>query len=50
VTDVDPFLLKWVRLQVPKDREVEARELLEPLLKPQITLEAVGEDEGGESS
>jgi len=49
VTDVDPFLLKWVRLQVPKDREVEARELLEPLLKPKITLEAVGEDEGGES-
>ena len=49
VTDVDPFLLKWVRLQAPKDREVEARELLEPLLKPQITLEAVREDEGGES-
>jgi hypothetical protein len=49
VTDVDPFLLKWVRLQVPKDREVEARGLLEPLLKPEITLEAVGEDEGGES-
>lgn len=49
VQDVDPFLRKWVRLQVPKDREVEARELLEPLLKPLITLEAVGEDEGGES-
>ena len=48
VQDVDPFLRKWVRLQVPKDREVEARELLEPLLKPEITLEAVGEDEGEE--
>jgi Putative prokaryotic signal transducing protein len=46
VQDVDPFLRKWVRLQVPSDREAEARELLEPLLATR--LEAVGEEEGGE--
>jgi hypothetical protein len=34
VQDVDPFLHKWVRLQVPRDREAEARELLEQLLQP----------------
>jgi hypothetical protein len=28
VQDVDGFLRKWVRLQVPRDREAEARELL----------------------
>ena len=33
VSDVDPFLHKWVRLQVPRDREAEARELVEPLLE-----------------
>jgi hypothetical protein len=33
VTDVDGFLHKWVRLQVPRDREAEARELLETLLQ-----------------
>jgi hypothetical protein len=26
---IDGFLRKWVRLQVPRDREAEARELLE---------------------
>ena len=31
VTDVDGFLKKWVRVQVPRDREAEARELLEEL-------------------
>jgi hypothetical protein len=35
VQDVDPFLRKWVRLQVPRDREAEARELLEQLLQPE---------------
>lgn len=35
VQDVDPFLHKWVRLQVPRDRETEARELLEGLLEPE---------------
>ena len=34
VQDVDPFLHKWVRLQVPRDREAEARELLEQLVQP----------------
>jgi len=34
VQDVDAFLHKWVRVQVPRDREAEAREALEPLLHP----------------
>jgi hypothetical protein len=34
VTDVDGFLRKWVRLQVPADREAEARELLDAVLIP----------------
>ena len=34
VQDVDAFLRKWVRLQVPRDREAEARQLLEPILEP----------------
>ena len=34
VTDVDGFLRKWVRVQVPSDREAEARELLEELDQP----------------
>jgi hypothetical protein len=34
VQDVDGFLHKWVRVQVPHDREAEARELLEELLQP----------------
>ena len=33
VQDVDPFLQKSVRLQVPHDREVEAREILESLVE-----------------
>lgn len=39
--DVDPFLHKRFRLQVPADREVEARELLEHLPQPVAT-----DDEG----
>ena len=35
VQDVDPFLKKWVRIQVPRDREAEARQLLEQLLHPE---------------
>ena len=31
VPNVDGFLKKWVRVQVPRDREAEARELLEQL-------------------
>ena len=28
IQDVDGFLHKWVRVQVPRDRETEAREIL----------------------
>ena len=34
IQDIDPYLHKWVRLQVPRDREEEARELLEQLHQP----------------
>jgi hypothetical protein len=34
INEVDPFLMKWVRLQVPRDREAEAREILQPVLEP----------------
>jgi putative signal transducing protein len=34
IQDIDPFLHKWVRLQVPRDRESEARDLLEQILEP----------------
>ena len=34
VQDVDGFLRKWVRLQVPRDREGEAREILEQVQQP----------------
>ena len=44
VNEVDGFLGKWVRVQVPRDREEEARELLEPLLHPETSPEGAGED------
>jgi hypothetical protein len=34
VQDVDGFLHKWVRVQVPRDREEEAREILDSMLQP----------------
>jgi hypothetical protein len=37
VQDVDPFLHKWVRVQVPRDREAEARELLESMAEAVAT-------------
>jgi hypothetical protein len=43
VQDVDGFLNKWVQLQVPRDRETEARELLELLHAETIPPDA-GED------
>ena len=49
VTDVDPCLHKWVRLQVPCDREVEARELLENLLEP-VTPQALDDESGDVTS
>jgi hypothetical protein len=45
VTDVDGFLHKWVRVQVPRDREAEARELLEALEQPDASV--VDADEEG---
>ncbi|HEY1239158.1 MAG TPA: DUF2007 domain-containing protein [Bryobacteraceae bacterium] len=35
---LDGFLRKWVRLQVPEDRAVEAQEVLEPVLNPRPYL------------
>ena len=46
VNEVNPFLNKWVSLQVPRDREAEARELLEPLLHPEACSPATDEDAG----
>jgi len=46
VNDVNPFLNKWVSVQVPRDREAEARELLEPLLHPESCAPATDEDAG----
>lgn len=36
VNDVDPFLQKHVRIQVPRDRQAEAQEILEMLLQPVV--------------
>lgn len=44
VQDVDPFLHKWVRVQVPRDREVEARELLESLVEAETSPPHSGDD------
>jgi hypothetical protein len=35
VTDVDPMLRKWVRIQVASDREAEARDLLARISQPE---------------
>jgi len=48
VNDVDPFIQKHVRVQVPRDREAEAREILEVVLQPDPSLLATGE-EGAEA-
>jgi hypothetical protein len=44
IQDVDGFLHKWVRVQVPRDREVEARELLEGWLQAETIPADDGED------
>ena len=44
VQDVDPFLHKVVRVQVPRDREAEARELLEQLFEAETSPPLAGED------
>jgi Putative prokaryotic signal transducing protein len=46
VTDVDPFTRKLARIQVARDREAEARELLQQVLQPVTDAEALGEDAG----
>ena len=46
VNEVDGFLKKWVRLQVPRDREQEALELLDGLLHP----ETIPADESAENA
>ena len=48
VQDVDPFLRKWIRVQVPRDREAEARELLEGLHETETSPQGVGEDDAGQ--
>ena len=50
VTDVDGFLRKWVRVQVPRDREAEARELLEELEQPDASVQDEGEEGAGAAS
>ncbi len=50
VQDVDGFLRKWVRVQVPRDREAEARELLESLRQAYADPEGAGPDEADASS
>ena len=46
VSDVDGYLKKWVRVQVPRDREAEARELLEQLHQAETSPQAADEDGG----
>jgi len=43
VNSVDGFLHKWVRIQVPRDREAEAKELLEHMPEPLAETETAGE-------
>jgi hypothetical protein len=47
VQDVDGFLHKWVRVQVPRDREAEARELMEDLVQVETSSQGAGEDDAG---
>jgi hypothetical protein len=49
VPNVDGFLKKWVRVQVPRDREAEARGLLEELHQAESIPQAADEDGGAES-
>jgi hypothetical protein len=38
VNDVDPFSRKWLRIQVARDREAEAREIIAAVLQSGTTL------------
>jgi hypothetical protein len=44
VNDVDGLVRKWVRFQVARDREAEARELLEQMLQPVAEGEVLGDE------
>jgi hypothetical protein len=44
VNDVDGLLGKWVRIQVARDREAEAKELLEQMLQPVAEGDASGDE------
>jgi hypothetical protein len=46
VQDVDGFLHKWVRVQVPRDREAEALDLLEELKVADLSVPDAAEDAG----
>ena len=48
IQDLDPFLNKWARVQVPRDREAEARRLLGELLQARDSAEGAGVDDAGE--
>ena len=50
VQDVDGFLHKWVRIQVPRDREAEARDLLEAWLHAEAVVSEDGSAEPGENA
>lgn len=45
VNDVDPFVQKRVRIQVPRDREAEAREVLDLIINPDPSLGAAADAE-----
>jgi hypothetical protein len=45
IQDVDGFLHKWVRIQVPRDREEEARRLLEDWRHAEVATEPGGRAE-----
>ena len=44
VNDVDGFTRKWTRLQVARDKEADARELLNQMMQPVTDAEALGDD------
>lgn len=46
IQDVDPYLHKWQGLQVPRDREAEAREIMQGMLQPVGSPEDSDDDAG----
>jgi type III secretory pathway lipoprotein EscJ len=49
IQGIDGLLNKWVRVQVPRDREAEARELLAELRQAETIPRAADEDGGAGS-